>query len=68
LCDAKFLRCARDVTLGKQHAQRDQEIEIEAAQIHRVYDSHNCDFMAEKRPPTSYSDRAEIWRPPAETE
>src|SRR5258708_27145892 len=68
LCDAKFFRCARDMTLGKQHAQRDKEIEIEAAHIHRVYDSHIRDSMAEKRPPTSYSDRAEIWRLPTETD
>jgi hypothetical protein len=54
LCNAKFFRCARDMTLGKQHAQRDEEVEIEAANIHGLYDSHNRGAMAEEHPPTPF--------------
>ena len=39
----------------EQRAQRDQEVEVEAAHIHGVHDNHNCGSIADKPPPASYS-------------
>jgi hypothetical protein len=41
------------VPLGKQHAQGHQEVEIDAAEIHGIYDHHKLDRIA-SRPPASH--------------